>query len=431
VELRRLLGIIRQRRWVVLLAFVVTAGVTIALVLSQPFVYESTGTMLLRPRSLGSEAQVDASDLLIRGVKIGATYATIARSDLVRARAEGVLESSEDLDDYTVTAEVLTDTNIISIAVRGPVPELARDLAAAISMETIQYVDEQGDAYVLEQLDEPVVPESPVGPNEVLNIVLGCVFGLFLGVGLALFAQYLSSAAPLAAESRVFDAKTAVYDEMFLRQRLREETSRAERIGAAVGFGWLSVRFRSGEGNGLPRLPAERDLRRLAQAMQLTLGEEAVLARLNDGAFGVLLPDMQKREADGLLSGWHALASSLLDGQGTRTGSRFQVTTATCQLGPGRRRVAGDREATQVVSRLLEPQVDPAPEHRSSRDAIVIDPQVKADPEGERKGPADPSESQEESEVVDGSAPSSRYWRDPSRRRREWKGKTRAGGRTG
>jgi len=88
VELTRYLHIVRRRRGIALSAFAVTAVATLILVLPQPWVYESTGTMLVRPRASSTPAEtVDASDLLIRGVKIGATYATIARSDLIRDRA--------------------------------------------------------------------------------------------------------------------------------------------------------------------------------------------------------------------------------------------------------------------------------------------------------------------------------------------------------
>lgn len=46
---------------------------------------------------------------------------------------------------------------------------------------------------IVEITDEPVLPEVPVSPNVMLNLVLGGVVGLIFGIGIAFFLEYLDT----------------------------------------------------------------------------------------------------------------------------------------------------------------------------------------------------------------------------------------------
>ena len=91
----------------------------------------------------------------------------------------------------SVSAEVLTGTNIVSVTVKGPDPDDVVDLARAISVETIEYVNQLSDVYVLEPLDPPTRPSEPVSTNTVLTILVGLLLGAALGVGMAVLPDYL------------------------------------------------------------------------------------------------------------------------------------------------------------------------------------------------------------------------------------------------
>jgi len=358
VELRRYLQIIRAWWWLVLIAFVVTAGATLALVLPQPPVYESKGTFVVRPRSLDSEEVVNAFDTLIRGVEINATYAVIARSDLIRSRAEERVGPEVSTSDLSVDAEVVTGTNIVSISVRGLDREAAQAFAEAVGAETVAYVVELNDAYQLDPLDPPTSPASPAGPNKRLTLALGLMFGAALGVGLALLAEYLRggktpSSSVEREEASVFnviDGQTDVYNEPFFRIRLRQEISRAKRTGRSFSFAVLHVAPSSDDGSLLSRDPASRDRHRVAEGLKEALHEEDVLASLDDGTFALLLPEMPVSEAQELAVDMEGELQARIDGDGNGSGPRISI--GVCEYcDPA---FLGDPEAERVARRLTE-----------------------------------------------------------------------------
>ncbi|MBI5540387.1 MAG: hypothetical protein HY951_10045 [Bacteroidia bacterium] len=45
-------------------------------------------------------------------------------------------------------------------------------------------------------IDEPIVPNSPISPNKVRNIFIGCIIGLMAGVFGAFFMEYWEKSKP-------------------------------------------------------------------------------------------------------------------------------------------------------------------------------------------------------------------------------------------
>ncbi|MDQ5816606.1 MAG: hypothetical protein M3516_10010 [Actinomycetota bacterium] len=192
MELRRFLDAIRRRWWIGFLAFAIATAATCLMVLPRPPVYESKGTFVLGPRAGNAEESVRGFDTLIRGESINATYASIASSDLIRSSAEEEVDPL-DTDQMTVSAEVLTGTNILSISVQGPAPGSTRMFALAVTEATVSFVDESDEAYKLEPLDAPKATDSPVGPNKMMTIAIGMFLGAFFGLGLIFVVDYLAS----------------------------------------------------------------------------------------------------------------------------------------------------------------------------------------------------------------------------------------------
>jgi capsular polysaccharide biosynthesis protein len=191
MELRRYIEVCTRYWWLVAIGFLVTVGTTVTMVRSQEATYESTATVVVRARFVDAEQGARAVDALIRGPTINTTYAEIADSKLVRDRAKAHLRPGERAADMSVSARVVTDTNIVSIRVRGPDPTAVRDFASALSRETVLYVEQLVDLYRLEPLDPPTVAAQPVDARKPLTIAVGVMLGLGLGVGLALLADYL------------------------------------------------------------------------------------------------------------------------------------------------------------------------------------------------------------------------------------------------
>jgi capsular polysaccharide biosynthesis protein len=391
MELRRYLDIIVRRWWIALIAFAVTTGATMFWVLPQPKVYESAGTFVVGPRAGNAEESVRAFDTLIRGEAINATYASIASSDLVRARAEERVDPSIETDDLDVSAEVLTGTNILEISVRGQDPEAVRELAVAVSEEAVSYVSVSDEGYKLSPLDAPKLTRSPVGPNKSLTIAMGVFFGGLLGLGLALVIEYLAaqlgtsvrgvtadefgylapapsrahltrwgsdagSAAGTAKEAVAAppdedaEDETGIHDEQSLKVQLKSEIDRAARGEGAFSFALMSVTVEVGS-DPTPSRSLGSPMR-ISRVLRSTLREEDSLARLDDGRLAVVLRNMPATEAEALMLDWEMVVASLAGRDNEARTSVMHVTTGVCGFGDGR--FSGDHEAVRIAEMLSD-----------------------------------------------------------------------------
>lgn len=189
MELMRYLRIVIRHRWIALIVFTLTFGAVAALSYSQDDYYEASSTFVVRPRLVESSDVIRAIDTLARGVEINATYAAIARSDQILNAAEDQFDPGEAPEVDSVSAKVLTGTNIIEISVTGPEPEGVQAMADAVGSETVNFVEDLGDIFQLEPLDEAELPRSPAGPNRTLTLILGFVVAATLAVGLSVAAE--------------------------------------------------------------------------------------------------------------------------------------------------------------------------------------------------------------------------------------------------
>jgi capsular polysaccharide biosynthesis protein len=190
-----LIGYVRVvGRWwpVALLGLAMTVALTALFIDQQPLVYRSAGTMVVRPRTVDTGESVRAIDALTRGAEISSTYATVARSDLIRQRAAAELGPDFDASGMSVSSEVVTSTSILEVSVTGGNPEAVSALAAEVTRQTVSYVAELQNVFELQIIDEPQVPTSPIAPKRTLLLATGVVLGVAVGVVLALLAEMVS-----------------------------------------------------------------------------------------------------------------------------------------------------------------------------------------------------------------------------------------------
>jgi capsular polysaccharide biosynthesis protein/GGDEF domain-containing protein len=352
VELKEYMRVFARRWWVILAMVTLSTLGTLMLVMPRPWVYESTGTMLIRPDTGTEGDSIDASDLLIRGVKIGSTFATVARSDLIRKAAESALDPSLDLSGLSVDAELVTDTNIVSVSVQGPRPESVYALAVAIQQEMTSYVDSVDDTYALESLDEPKVPKSPIAPNKLLTIVLGGILGLAMGAGLVLLEHHLVGSRVESGLTYVIDPRTGLYNAAYVRKRLQQEASRARRTGHGFSFVILHAAMGGGDTDKVASVSSARRLRGIARAVQPRTPSEAVVGYLEDGMFAGVLPDVTSVEAEELLLVWASAAGLVFSRNGEGAPVNLRISTGACHYRGGR--FFGDADAVSVASVLIE-----------------------------------------------------------------------------
>jgi polysaccharide biosynthesis transport protein len=200
VELRDYISVLRKR-WllVTLLTALCLAGATAATFGMTPK-YEANTQLFV-----STQAGEDASQLL-QGSSFSQqrvkSYADIVTSPRVLQPVIDELKlpvTARELAE-SVSAEAPLDTVLINVAVRDESAARAQQVADAVSKQFIDVVQElekpQGNGVtpVKVSITQPAeLPQAPVTPNKKLNLALGLLVGLALGVGVAVLRETLDT----------------------------------------------------------------------------------------------------------------------------------------------------------------------------------------------------------------------------------------------
>ncbi len=288
MEIKTYLRILMQEWWIVLLCTVTALVATYVFTQRQPVIYQSTATFIMRPRAELVEDQNDSVrvlETLGRHLSIASTYVEVASSRLIKQRAaESLNLSALQRENLTVNGEAVAGTNIIKISAQGVDPEIARDYANQVGVETVVFVSGLYEVFELEPLDAATTPRNPVSPSLPLNLALGLFLGAALGAGLSLLIAYLRMPQTATHRFDIIDPEVGANNLAYFRLRLRAEISRAKRTGRPFSLALLRI-TQNGD-------PAERvALQRVALMFQSRLREEDVLAYAGDAIFALILPE--------------------------------------------------------------------------------------------------------------------------------------------
>ncbi|WP_062466004.1 polysaccharide biosynthesis tyrosine autokinase [Demequina maris] len=191
-----------RAHWVaILLIAALGAVVAFGWTLAQPKLYTATGSAIITTGASEDLGSALVGDNYAKSrVK---SYLDIAKSRKVAMYAidELGLASSPDALVARVTVSNPLDTAVLRVAANGSSPEEARDLVEAWISGMTQAVTDiensgstSGDAESvigLQTLDSAVLPTAPSSPNVKLDVGLGLLLGLALGIGYALIKAAL------------------------------------------------------------------------------------------------------------------------------------------------------------------------------------------------------------------------------------------------
>jgi polysaccharide biosynthesis transport protein len=200
VEFRQYLRTLRGQWPLILLAVVVCTLAAFALTRESPSVYQSTTKLLVMSRGGGNDpSQVYQGELLAKErVK---TYTDLVTSPTVM---QGVIErlglrDSPDGLRSRVAVSQPEDTALIVVSVDAGSPRAAATTAEAIAEEFGSYVDgveearaRSVDLVSVTPAQAASVPTAPVAPHHVLDLLLGALAGLALGVAIAVLREFTS-----------------------------------------------------------------------------------------------------------------------------------------------------------------------------------------------------------------------------------------------
>jgi capsular exopolysaccharide synthesis family protein len=201
VDIRDYLRILR-RGWPVLLAIVlagVAAGVLVAATTTK--IYEASVELFVAT-SANQQSPTDLANGNVFTQDRVQSYTDIAASPAVTNAVVKDLDLSMSSDQLAskISADAPLNKVLINLHVTDQNPTTATRLANAVAVHFAQVVEqtEQTDAdgnpvVKLTVIRPAKVPSTPIKPNKVLDIGLGFLIGLFLGVGVILLRERLDN----------------------------------------------------------------------------------------------------------------------------------------------------------------------------------------------------------------------------------------------
>ena len=204
MELRDYIRVLRKS-WILIAALtLVGIGVGAGYSLLQTPTFSSSAKVFVSTSSGNTVAEMQQGNTFTQQrVK---TYADLVTTPIVLLPviAELGLDRTSEQLAAGITATAPLDTTLIEITVVGQDPALAADIATAVSeslttvVESIEQTDTADDSTPISPVrltlvQHAAVPQAPVSPNVPLNIALGALVGLALGVGMALLRETLDT----------------------------------------------------------------------------------------------------------------------------------------------------------------------------------------------------------------------------------------------
>lgn len=142
------------------------------------------------------EAKVKAYDNndVVMYQKLLKTYSEVIKTkDLAKVaikESKVNIKPQELLNNLTVVP--VADTQILQIKFEGENPNEAKKIVSAVTEEFISLSNElvpNGNIQVLEGVQ---VPKNPISPNKTMNIAIGLLLGLMIGIGIVLLLEFLN-----------------------------------------------------------------------------------------------------------------------------------------------------------------------------------------------------------------------------------------------
>lgn len=291
MEIKLYLRMLQHSWWIVILtALSAVLAALVSAIMTTP-IYSSSARYIVSPNPIFLGGDVDYNliyslDTLDKRTII-TTYAEVLNSPRIYSETIKSLGLNEaDLVDYTYSATVFPETNIIEFTVQGPDPAKAALITASVGQKAVDYVEGLYQIYEMGLLDPASVPTDPISPQPLRDAGVALVVGLALGVALALVRELLR--APIVnflQQRKVDDMSQALNRSAF------QETLRDAALGSIDDFCLCIVHLEglSDYMNVLPQSTLQNIFRHVNQMMKNQLRGNDLVGRWGDLDFSVLL----------------------------------------------------------------------------------------------------------------------------------------------
>jgi len=206
LELRQYWEILRRRWKIVVLLPLIAVFISEVLsffVLQPSYLASTTLIVGMKASEFGPEAErILNYNVLMANQQLAKTYATIAHSKTVEQNVIETLNlpfTVEELDKM-IAVNQMKDTELLEIKVTSTVPGQATAIANTMVQEFSKAVIEMKKVDFVSIVDSAVIPDKPVKPNKILNVLIAFVVGLMVSVGLVFLLEYLDNTLKTSSE---------------------------------------------------------------------------------------------------------------------------------------------------------------------------------------------------------------------------------------
>jgi diguanylate cyclase (GGDEF)-like protein len=309
MEIRLYFQMLRRGWWIILMTILTSLVVALAgSYLATPQYTAITRIIVSPSGALTSGNEVISSLDTLNNQSVMATYMEIMDSSRIYNDTLAFLKMRpEDLKEYSYTASVVSNSNIIELSVKGPDPVMAAKLANAIGVQTINFSNRLNQVFSVEFLDTATPPLIPSNPKPVLNVTLATILGLVVGVILAILSEELRLPLEAFKQRMHYDNMTGVYNNKYFSSLVEEGLGQNSKDTLSIGIIEL---------NGLrdlletfPIAGLQKVLREVTQILRRELRGNDIIGRWNDISFVVLLPNTPAAAASRIFERIHQMLS--------------------------------------------------------------------------------------------------------------------------
>ncbi|HRJ75937.1 MAG TPA: diguanylate cyclase [Anaerolineales bacterium] len=293
MEITLYLQAFRRGWWIIALTLLVSTFVSLLISYFTPPVYQAVSRFIISPNAgifSNSWDIVSSLDTLDRRSIVN-TYKELLASQAVYERSLEIQNLGNDVisDDYIITVTVIPDTNILSLTVEGPDPEIVVKISNAIGREGLEYINQLYPVYNFNILEAAEFPTEPIRPEPAQNAALAALLGAIVGVVLAFSREQLQNTIEKLRERSIIDVASSAYTRLHFERRLREEMNTNPDANISVGI----INFRGLEevSDILPQPITDRLIHQLTQTLKSELRGRDIVGRWSKSRLSVLLPN--------------------------------------------------------------------------------------------------------------------------------------------
>jgi capsular polysaccharide biosynthesis protein len=207
LQMQMYIHILRRNWWIIGLTAAAAVVAVLGFDLMTSPVFRTTTQLLVVP----NESLFEGRDLVysldtLDNRSIVTTYVEVVNSRRIFRETMDTL-GIEPLEGekYALSAVALPDANVIEIAVEGPDAGRVEQIANTAAQQTVNFVNQTYDIYLIDILDSALIPTSPISPVLARDAVLALVLGLALGGVLAIVRDQIRHPLKTLQQWRVLD----------------------------------------------------------------------------------------------------------------------------------------------------------------------------------------------------------------------------------